>query len=290
MGDEYKALIVRQGAQVATQFVAARVRSRSASKLEAPPEPERPALAAAEQLLANPEAEPGQAIGPDGTVVELPYSVPDGLFDGILLRENEKVVLLNALRSPKPVHVLMRGDAASGKSQLLQEIATLPRSRYAVGGATTSAGLLDYLLEQPNTRNLVIDELDKADPRDLYALYSLMESGIVTRLQHDDQVQRIHKVWVFAAANDLTRIPPALLSRFVRLELKPYSAAELLAVNRHVLEQDGLSPARAQAIAAAAAARSHDPRAARDLGRLVGEDGEIGPMLERVIPRARRPG
>ena len=46
------------------------------------------------------------------------------------------------------VHVLLEGDPASGKSQLLQCVARLPHTRYAVGGMTTSSGMVDFLLER----------------------------------------------------------------------------------------------------------------------------------------------
>lgn len=290
MSTDYRKIAAEQAARAAAGYAAQRVRDGVSSKpLERPPQPERPALTAAEQLLNRADLDPGQEIGPDGTVIELPFAVPGDLFGRIEDREDAKPVLIGALRSKEPVHVLMVGPAATGKSQLLQAIAKLPRSRYAVGGATTSAGLLDYLLDQPGTRNLVIDELDKAETADLYALYSLMESGIVTRLQHDDQVHRIHKVWVFAAANSADKIPDALLSRFVRLDLRPYTPEQLRHINRVILEREGISPARAAEIAEAAASRSPDPRAARDLGRLVGETEPIGDMVDRVIPRAKPP-
>ena len=116
-----------------------------------------------------------------------------------------------------------------------------------------------------------------------------MESGTVPRLQHG-KTEILH--WrgrIFAAANSIERIPDALLSRFVVVECPPYSPEQLRHINRVVAGREGLSAKRADQIADAAAARSNDPRDARDLARLAGEDGELEGLLEHMgSPKPRR--
>lgn len=288
MGADYRRLALEQGSRMATTYVASRIRSR---RLDLPPsaeEPDRPALQAAEELIGR----RATAEGPEAIeVVETPGAmmIPDDLFDQVEDREEAKAVLFAALRSEDPVHVLLEGDPASGKSQLLSCIARLPQSRYAVGGMTTSSGLVEYLTDRPNTRFLLIDELEKSDPRDHYALYSLMESGLVTRLKHDAREESVHRVWVIAACNRSDRLPEALRSRFVLVRLEAYSPFQVEEIATAVLtKREGLPPARAREIARAVAKRSRDPRDAVQVARLAGQSGSIEAMLDQVIPRTTR--
>jgi MoxR-like ATPase len=140
------------------------------------------------------------------------------------------------------------------------------------------------LLEQPNTRYLCIDELEKAQESDLYALLTLMESGVVTRLQHQAREAEKRTVWVFAAANDASRLPPALLSRFVRQTLPAYTVAEVRAISTRILvRREGLPEARAREIARAVSARSHDPRDAVQVARLAGLTHPLDPIVDQVV-------
>lgn len=286
---EYSEIIAGQSAQAATSMVAGFVRRPKRVKTDDLGEPERPALKDLErmvrergggQILDEQTGEP--VFDPSG-----PLFVTDGMFDAIEGRESEKAVLTAALQAPRPVHVLLVGDPASGKSDLLRCCATIPRARYAVGGMTTSSGMVDYLLEQPGTSIVLIDELDKADPGDYAALYELMESGQVPRLQHGKTEVLKWRGRVFAAANTTDRIPSALLSRFRVVQLRPYSREQLHRINRLVAEREGVSAKRAHQIADLTAGRSNDPRDARDLARMAGEDGELEGLLEHVgAPKA----
>lgn len=276
---DYGPIIAKQSVQSLTTFVAARIRQPKAIKTDDLPLADRPALKAAERLVATGAPAEGESTI---EIVNGPMLFPDGLFSAIEDREPAKLVLERAIRSPRPVHVLLEGEPASGKSQLLMACLTMPGTRYAVGGMTTSSGLVDFLLEKRTTQLVLIDELDKADPADYAALYSLMESGQVPRLQHGKTEVLHWRGRIFAAANSTAKIPDALLSRFVIVQCPPYSPEQVRAINRKIGEREGLSAKRSAQLADAAAARSSDPRDARDLARLAGEDGEIDGLLEHL--------
>lgn len=281
---EYSEIIAGQSAQAATRWVAGAIRKPRQVSTEGLPEPERPALKELErmvrergggQILDEQSGEP--VADPSG-----PLFCPDGMFDRVEDREPAKLVLRSALQAPRPVHVLLRGSPASGKSDLLRCCAEqIPRARYAVGGMTTPSGMVQHLLERPGTSLLVIDELDKVrDASDYAALYELMESGQVPVMKHDQTELVRWRGRVFAAANDTERIPSALISRFRVVELADYTPEQLLHVNRVVAEREGVSAKRAAQIARLTSSRGSDPRDARDLARLAGEDGELEGLLE----------
>lgn len=237
------------------------------------------ALSHAERVLAKHRKTVAAESAADGRP-----RLPPRLFDQVEGHDSIKGLLRNALESEKPVHVLLVGPPASGKTQLLQAIAALPRSRYATGPTISSSGLFSYLLDHPETRHLVIDELEKAAEPDLYMLLTLMESGKITRLQHRAIEEESRTVWVFAAVNDVRGLPQPLLSRFVRLDLRAYSLEETREITEKVLiKREGVAPARAREIAAKTAARSRDPRDGIQVARLTQNGGAIDPVVEQVM-------
>lgn len=284
----YREIIVSQGVDAATRFVAARVRTPKTVKTDDLPEAPRPALEAAEKLVVSGGQEPAE--GQSAAEIALgPMMYPDGLFDSVEDREECKLILEKAIKSPRPVNVLMVGDPASGKSELLRCCATMPGTRYAVGGMTTSAGLVEYLLQRKQTTKIIlIDELDKAkDTGDYAALYELMESGQVPVMMHGKTEVVRWRGRIFAAANSADRLPEALVDRFVVINLPPYTSDQLRVINRRIVEREGLSTKRANEIAEMAAGRSQSPRDARDIARLAGEDGDLEPIARHVIAPKR---
>jgi Holliday junction DNA helicase RuvB len=223
-----------------------------------------------------------------GVVVQVdePAAVelPEDLFDVVEGMESAKRVLRLALEADRPVHVLLVGPPGSAKTVLLSEIARLPGGRYALGGTTTRAGLVGYLLAEPGTRHLLIDELDKMDGRDLSALLSVMETGTVTRLQHGRQESERRAVRVFAGAND-DRFAPELLDRFVPVRLEPYGDEQFERVAAAVLvRREGCDPELAQEIAHLMAGRTNSVRDAVQVARLARGDRRLArELVEEVL-------
>lgn len=105
--------------------------------------------------------------------------IPDDFLSTLVGYDDLKELILRSLHAERPIHLLLIGPPASGKSIVLNEIGRLPRSRFALGGGSTKAGITQLLSEQ-RPRYLIIDEIDKADSQDLSTLLSLMESGLVS--------------------------------------------------------------------------------------------------------------
>jgi MoxR-like ATPase len=117
-------------------------------------------------------------------------------------------------------------------------------------GTATKAGIRDVLLAR-RPRYLIIDEIDKMNSQeDLSILLTLMESQrLVVRL-HKMSIDVPMKVWVFAAANRINKLPRELLDRFWVFNLKPYTKDEYLQVVTNVLvKRYGKDPELAKYIA-----------------------------------------
>ena len=168
--------------------------------------------------------------------------IPGDLFNIIVGHDDVKEIVYRSLSTENPVHILLHGSIASAKTMFLEELSRLPRSRFVVGSSLTKAGLIEVLFED-RPRFLIIDELDKIETEDnLAALLSLMERGIVTETKYRRHRSITLKTKVFASANRIERIPPELLSRFLRLYFRDYTPDEFVNVTVDVLtRREGIS-------------------------------------------------
>ena len=182
--------------------------------------------------------------------------IPDDFLNTLVGYHELKELIFRSLHAERPIHLLLIGPPASGKSIVLDEIDRLPRSRFALGGGSTKAGITQLLAEQ-RPRYLIIDEIDKANTEDLSTLLSLMESGLVSITKGHRQEQIRMKTWVFAGGNSLKSIAPELASRFEIKYLEPYTREDFVIVAERVLTmRENTSPEIAKLIATTVAKRS----------------------------------
>lgn len=212
--------------------------------------------------------------------------IPPDLFDCIVGHDDTKWLLRKILESEKPVHHLLIGPPASGKSLILLEISRIPGAKYyAAGGTITKAGLIDLLFEE-EPKILIIDEIEKADKKDLSVLLSLMESGIVTKLVHGQELRLKLNTKVFAAANTLKNLPSELVSRFMIMEFDEYSEDEFVKVAKSVLiKREGLKEDLAEYIANEVVKYSRNVRDAIAIGRLAKNKEDVDRILEITLKR-----
>ncbi len=212
------------------------------------------------------------------------------MFEPIIGFEDVKDLFHRALASPRPVHLLLEGPPASAKTMFLMELARLPRAHFLVGGSTTKAGLADaLLLFRP--RYLLLDEIETiGSPRDYSVLLHLMENQEVVETKYRRHNRVPLRTWVFAAGNDVSKLPVPLLSRFGGpsgvIRFRVYTASEFADVATRVLEvREGVPLEFAREVANASLdLGSRDVRMAIRLARL-GRDRE---GLRKVAEAMRR--
>lgn len=176
--------------------------------------------------------------------------VPKDLFSIIVDHEDKKFMIQRSLAADRPVGCLLWGSIASAKTLFLEELRRLPHSHLILGSSLTKAGIFEVLFNE-RPRYLIIDELDKIDDQDnLSALLSLMERGTITETKYRRHRTMRLKTWVYASANDITKIPRELLSRFLKLRFRDYTTDEFYEVVVTVLkERENVSEALALYIA-----------------------------------------
>lgn len=209
-----------------------------------------------------------------------PIDPPLDIFDLIEGQEGLKKSFRLAIDATGPVHILMVGPPGTAKSLFLDELERLPNARYAIGSSTSRAGLTQFLLENPGLRWLLIDEIDKMRSWDQSALLTLMASGRVGRIQGNGREQGTMHVSVFAGANSVKTISPALLDRFVALQLPEYEEAAFRRVAAAILvKREGQDPELAQEIASRVATRTRSVRRAVDIARMAKGDRRLAAEL-----------
>ncbi len=206
------------------------------------------------------------------------FPVDESMFAGIVGYDVVKKRIVMALRSRRPVHVLLLGDPGTGKSLFLDSIRDFLKKKNAcvehveaVKGLTTSVGLVDVLLGmQPDTPCvLLVDEIDKLPLEDLGVLYRLMESGEVVVSKHKKRVYETRQVWVIAACNDASKLHDALLSRFDKIRFRSLTAEEYKQIVPQILVvREGIDPDLAKYIAESLSKYTNDVREAIRFARL----------------------
>ncbi len=221
---------------------------------------------------------------PVDEIEDEPVAIPDDMFDVVVGHDRLKKLFSLSLQAPQPVHILLAGPPATAKSIFLMELERLPRSRYALGGTSSKAGIVDFIIEhQP--RYLILDELEKMDMKDFSALLSLMADGVVTRLKKGMTETVKVKTWVFAAVNREENLPPELKSRFLIRRLSEYSEQDYKEVVRAVLvKRELVTEAIASEIADMIASFSRDVRDAVKVARL--HKGQLSMPVSQVIELA----
>lgn len=192
----------------------------------------------------------------------------DGLFDLVIGHDRIKQLLAYALKAENPVHSLLHGPVGTAKTLMLSDIAKLPGAQMYLGSTTTKSGLVGMLLSYKPSY-LVIDEIDKMGGDDMSPLLSVMETGIVTRLQHGHYDRVPVPTRIFAGANDLNKLSAPILNRFARFEIPAYSHTEFVDVVKGVLmRREGLGAEMSLLVARSVGQHSLDIRDAVRVARM----------------------
>jgi len=200
--------------------------------------------------------------------------MPTDLFSVVTGHQDKKDILFRSLKAERPVHLLFWGTVASAKTLILEELSRLPHSHFILGSSLTKAGIFDVLFNE-RPRYLILDELDKIDDTEnLSSLLSLMHKGYITETKYRRHRTLRLKTWVYASANDISRLPKELLSRFVLLRFRDYTDEEFYEVVVNVLKEQESMPENLSLYIAEKVLRELNSRDVRDavkVGRLLKE-------------------
>jgi holliday junction DNA helicase RuvB len=213
-------------------------------------------------------------------------------FEEIIGHNDIKQIFVKAIRSKRPVHLLLVGSPGSAKTTFLTEIMRHYKSSYfVVGSNTTKAGLVNQLFER-RPKFLLIDELEKMSITDQTSLLHLMETGIISETKINKTRQAELTSWVFATANSCKKIIEPLLSRFAVLGMPEYTFEEFSKISITKLKKEDVDERNARVIAEKVwyELGSRDIRDVIKVARLANSSEDIQfvvKMLKNRIPKSQ---
>jgi Holliday junction DNA helicase RuvB len=167
----------------------------------------------------------------------------DRFFSDIHLYDDLKLLLSRMLVSNEPVHCILVGPPASGKTMFLLSIQKSMKDVFFIDATNASgAGIVDKPFAYPRTRIILIDELEKMSKRDQNMLLNLLETGmLVSTKVRKTQEMKFAGIKLFATSNDIEQLSKPLRSRLMEFHLPEYNfdefreIVEKLAANRYRL-------------------------------------------------------
>lgn len=206
------------------------------------------------------------------------------IFQEIYGHENIKAIINMALRSEKPVHVLLASPPGMAKTQFLLAIRNTFKNEncFVIGSNSTKKGIIDLLFEkQPQI--LLIDELETMSYDTQESLLNLMETGIISETKKTC-TREIHleNIKVFATSNDTKAILNPLLSRFIALNIPLYTDQQFIEIAvQRLTNGEGISEELAIEIAKQVISRLNrkDLRDCIKVGRLARTSEEIESII-----------
>ena len=225
----------------------------------------------------------------DDPKVRLDPPLLNSFFDDIIGYDDLKELIIKALKKEKASHFIFIGPPSSAKSMFLDEIMKLPKSVFAIGSTSSKVGILDLLFDE-RPGYLVIDEIDKANPKDIAVLNTLMWRGMVSETKHKKTRELELNTCVFMAANSDKNIYRDLLSRAHVFYFREYDNETFIKTVVGVLSREGIDKSIAESVAKHCIEdlRTRDVREAIRIGRLADNVEDVETIIQTLKKYKRR--
>ena len=211
----------------------------------------------------------------------------EGLFDNVIGLEREKTLLNQALNAKKAVHVILNGPPSTAKSLLMNDIKARMKPKdyvYIVGSLVSKQGISKILFER-KPKYIFIDEFQYISKKDQSVLLSLMgEDGIVSETYAKGVREGYFETRVFATTNSISNMIPALLTRFLLINIKQYTKEQFIEICRNVMSKtEGIPSNIAIKVAEQMYNHSITIRECIKVGRLCRNEEDIEPTIKNVL-------
>ena len=182
--------------------------------------------------------------------------------------------------SKESANVILDGPPASGKTIFLLSIQKNMKDTFFIDATNASGpGIIEKLFARPNTKILLIDEIEKMSKKDQNMLLNLLETGILTSTKVKKQGElKFSGMKVFATTNNIDIISKPLRSRMMEFCLPEYTYEDFCKITVTLLaKRNNLGVAIAMKIADVVwnQMNSRDIRNVLQLGKIVTSINEV---------------
>jgi Holliday junction DNA helicase RuvB len=178
--------------------------------------------------------------------------IQDDIFAEIYGHEDIKNIVNMALKSVKPVHTLLVSPPGMAKTHILLAIRSMFKNEscFVIGSSSTKKGIIDLLFDK-RPQILLIDELETMSYDTQESLLNLMETGILSETKKTYRREiKLENIKVFATSNDTKHMLSPLLSRFIVLNIPPYTDQQFIEIAvQRLTSEEGISEELATEIA-----------------------------------------
>jgi replication-associated recombination protein RarA len=219
--------------------------------------------------------------------------VTESLFNEVHGYTDLKLLLAKMVLSKQSLHAVLVGPPASGKTMFLLAIQQKMKDVFFVDATNASGpGIINKLLSRPNTKIILIDEIEKMSTRDQNMLLSLLETGVLisTKVKKTREME-FKGIKLFATSNGLDAISKPLRSRLIELHLPEYSDQEFQdIVVKLVCEKYRLDEETAKEISRVVwhEIGTKDVRDAIQLSKLVDNADDVMIMARTILKYGRK--
>ena len=152
----------------------------------------------------------------------------ESLFNEVYGYSDLKFLLAKMVLSRQSLHAVLVGPPASGKTMFLLAIQQKMKDVFFIDATNASGpGIVDKLFSRPNTKIILIDEIEKMRQNDQNMLLNLLETGVLTSTKVKKTAEmRFDGIKLFSTSNDIDALSKPLRSRLVELHLPEYNFDE----------------------------------------------------------------
>ena len=162
-------------------------------------------------------------------------------FSNVVGYDDLKELIYNALHNRKGgVHINLCGPPASSKTVfILQAYKKLENALFVDATNASGQGIRELLFENPKTKYVFIDEIDKLSKADTKCLLNVMETGILQSTKVKGKKEMFFEgITVVATCNDINALSGPMRSRMLELHLPEYTYEDFVEICKRVCEID----------------------------------------------------
>lgn len=173
------------------------------------------------------------------------------IFESIYGRELLVKLVKSVIDATAPVHLLMNGPPACGKTEICKCIynAMPELTIWLEGDTTTVPGIIQELTNKPQAKFIIYNEIGDAKPPVRQALLEILENGTVSKTTKTESFKITHPIWMIATTNEIKHVSKQLLNRFIVKTIEPYNEQEFVEIGIFMAMREGQPADTAQHIA-----------------------------------------